>query len=102
MSTIDDLYKFNQALLSYKIINKELLDQVFHPLHKDLHIWDNYGLGWRINAKDPKNKIVWHTGWWKGYRTYYINKLNKQETIIVLSNVTKGRILKMQDLLNLI
>ena len=41
----------------------------------------------RGNAKDEDNKIVSHTGWWKGYRAYFIRNLNKQETLIVLSNL---------------
>ena len=99
MTWAEDLFKFNQALLSYKIINKDLLEQAFKPMHKDLYKWDNYGLGWRINAKD---NIVYHTGWWKGFRSYYINKLNTKETIIVLSNTTRGSFLKLKDLLDLL
>ena len=99
MCSVEDLYKFNQALFSYKIIKKELLEKAFKPMHKDLYKWDNYGLGWRINAKD---NIVYHTGWWKGFRSYYINKIKTKETIIILSNTTRGSFLKLKDLLNLI
>ena len=44
MCSIEDLYKFNQALFSYNIINKNLLEEAFKPMHKDLYKWDNYDL----------------------------------------------------------
>ena len=71
-------------------------------MHKDLYKWDNYGLGWRLNVKDPKDRIAYHTGWWNGYRSYYIKKIDKDETIIILNNTTRGSFLRLEDLLKLI
>ena len=101
-STIDDMFLFDQALFNYKLIDSANLVSAFKPQHKDLYKWDNYGYGWRLDVKNPNNRIVYHTGWWNGYRTYYIRKLDKDASIIVLNNTTRGAFLKLKDLLQLI
>jgi len=59
-SSVIDLYKLDVALRNGSLVSKELLAQAFEPQHKDLYQWDNYGLGWRINAVDSLNKVVYH------------------------------------------
>jgi CubicO group peptidase (beta-lactamase class C family) len=88
-STVEDLYKFDQALYNGKLVSTENIKKAFEPAHKDLWSSDNYGFGWRINTKSDSTKIVHHTGWWKGFRSYFIRDLDKKKTIIVLSNVGK-------------
>jgi len=49
---------------------------------------DNYGFGWRI--KGDRENTVYHFGWWKGFRTYYIRDMHQQKSIIVLTNRENG------------
>lgn len=97
-----DLFKLDQALYDTAFISHATLDEAFTLHHKDLRIWDNYGLGWRINAKDPDNKIVYHSGWWKGFHTYFIRELGSKKTLIILSNTDRSSSLGIRDLLALI
>jgi len=97
-----DLFKLDVALRSGKLISNELLNEAFEPQHKDLYQWDNYGLGWRIDASDPDNKIVYHTGWWKGFRSYFIRELGSKKTLIVLSNTARNSALGTRELRKLI
>lgn len=100
-TTIDDLYKFDKALKEGLLVNNDILSEAFEPAHDRLHIDDNYGFGWRINAVDSTNKIVYHTGWWKGFRAYFIRELGENKTIIVLSNVAKNSIFSSKELIEL-
>ena len=88
-SSVVDLFKLDQALRNGTLVSDELLDIAFKRQHKDLYDWDNYGLGWRIDAADPLNKVVYHTGWWKGFRSYFIRELGSNKTLIVLSNTAR-------------
>ena len=101
-SSAIDLLKFDQALYTNSLISQERIEQSYIPVHRDLRIWDNYGQGWRINAKDPDNRIIFHTGWWKGFRSYFIRLIDQQKTLIVLSNSTRGSLINVKELLSLI
>ncbi len=100
-TTVEDLLKFDQELYKGTLVNKENLELAFEPAYKRLYINDNYGYGWRINAADSTNKIVYHTGWWKGFRSYFIRELGKKKTIIVLSNISNRSIFGTKELIEL-
>ncbi len=100
-STVEDLFKFDKALNKGRILPDSLIKQAFSPLSPDLYKWDNYGLGWRINIKKNGEKIVFHTGWWKGFRTDYIKCLRERKTIILLSNRSDRGIIHSSELTGL-
>ena len=62
----------------------------------------NYGYGFRLKEHEKYGKIVYHTGWWKGFRSYFIKVMDKNQTIIVLNNVKRGRFLNIDRLIELI
>lgn len=96
-STVEDLYKWDTAMYEGRLVRKEILEEAFKPAHKDLRQNDNYGFGWRINANGG-DKIVFHSGWWKGFRTYYVRKLSEQKTIIVLTNSARSNFISIRKL----
>ncbi len=100
-TTIEDMLKFDQALYSGDPVELEILEEAFEPAHDRLYIHDNYGFGWRINASDSTNKIVYHTGWWKGFRSYFIRQLGTKKTIIVLSNMSNQSVFGTRELIKL-
>ncbi|MFC2132731.1 serine hydrolase domain-containing protein, partial [Bacteroidota bacterium] len=101
-ASVYDLLKFDQALYTNKLINSENTEESYKPAHRDLRIWDNYGYGWRINASDKNNRIIFHSGWWKGFRTYFVRMIDKHKTLIILSNSTRGSYIYNKELFNLI
>lgn len=101
-ASVIDLYKLDNALRDARVISKDLMEKAFELQHKDLYKWDNYGLGWRIDATDPENKVVYHTGWWKGFRSYFIRELGSKKTLIVLSNTARTSSLGSRELRKLI
>jgi CubicO group peptidase (beta-lactamase class C family) len=96
-STVEDLFRWDQALYQGKLISLFSLEQAFAPAHRDLRDYDNYGFGWRINMNNG-DKIVFHSGWWKGFKTYLIRKIKEQKTIIILTNTANQHFLSIRRL----
>ena len=96
-STIHDLYLFDRAMRKAKLLKTETMDSVYaaHNVMQRGHF--NYGYGWRTFEKGT-NKVVYHTGWWHGFRNIYLRHLNKDITIILLTNLTNGSLLKLDEL----
>ncbi len=101
-STVEDLYKLDQALYNGDLLSRKNLDKAFTAAHPELYDHDNYGLGWRINERPDCSKVVFHSGWWKGYRTHFFRLLDQKQTIIVLSNTNRSRYIRTNDLLSLL
>ena len=101
-STTMDILKFDIALEKNLLINKNLKELAFSRKNKDFKTNKNYGYGFRLKYHKKYGKIVYHTGWWKGYRSYFIKVLEKDQTIIVLNNVKRGRFLNIDNLIALI
>ena len=91
-ASVMDLYKLDRALYETEFIDQDLLAEAFSPHNPDLtrRNRDNYGLGWRIQLSPEFGNVVYHSGWWKGFKTYFIRMIDKDQTIIVLTNVTRG------------
>ena len=88
-STVEDLYKFDQALDQGTLVPDSLLKLAFSPgSPRHSRRKDNYGFGWRI--KSGMDSVVYHFGWWKGFRTFFIRDMRHHKTLIVLTNKDKG------------
>lgn len=88
-STVEDLYRFSQALDYSLLLPDSVQKEAFKPgSPKARRRTENYGFGWRLSTKH-KN-AVYHFGWWKGYRTFFIKDLEKNRVIIALTNTDKG------------
>jgi CubicO group peptidase (beta-lactamase class C family) len=97
-----DLLKFDRALEQNILISDSLKKLAFSKMNKNYKINKNYGYGFRLKDHKDYGKIVYHTGWWKGFRSYFIKVLEKDQTIIVLNNVKRGRFLNINQLIQLI
>ncbi len=88
-TSVDDLYKYDQALDHFTLLPDSVLREAFKPGNpKYWRRRNNYGFGWRI--KDGMDSTVYHFGWWKGFRTFYIRDMEHHKTLIVLTNKDKG------------
>lgn len=85
-STLDDLLKWDQALYSEKLLKEETLEEAFSPANPELRGRVNYGYGWRLFPFGDEGKIVFHTGWWRGFKTFLMRDVKNRVTIVVLSN----------------
>ncbi len=88
-STVEDLFKFSVALDDGTLLPKSELTVAFSPGSPSY--WrrnGNYGFGWRI--KSDMDSTVYHFGWWKGFRTYFIRDMKNDRVIIALTNTQRG------------
>jgi CubicO group peptidase (beta-lactamase class C family) len=97
-SNVDDLYKWSNVLFTDTLFTKQTLDKAFSPAFKERKNKDNYGFGWRIKDYSG-DKVVWHGGWWEGYKSMFIRNLKDEVVIIVLTNSLVGH-MKSDDLLD--
>jgi CubicO group peptidase (beta-lactamase class C family) len=98
-STVEDLYKWVEALNAGRLIRKETLAEAYTPaILKDGStpsagggagngVPSHYGFGWFIE-EGSDGRTVRHTGDWPGYITCLIHNLDKDQTIIALSNAS--------------
>ena len=100
-SNVKDLFNFNIALKNGTLISKKTYDLAIKNYNDTFKQKQNYGYGFRLLYSERKGKIVFHTGWWKGFRTYFIQVIDHNQSIIVLSNVKRGPFLKVEQLAEL-
>ena len=84
-STINDLFKWNMALLDYKVVPKKLLDEAWRVGTLNNGEDFGYGYGWVI-GESSKPKSVFHSGGWVGFATYLYNEIETKSGFIVLTN----------------
>lgn len=100
-STIHDLYLFDRAMRKARLLKPATMDSVYAPHNEMQRGHFNYGYGWRT-FQNSDHKVVYHTGWWHGFRHIYLRQLDKDITIILLSNLTNGSLLKLDGLYNIV
>lgn len=98
-STIHDLYLFDRAMRKARLLEQSTMDSVYAPRNEMQKGHFNYGYGWRTFV-EGKQKVVYHTGWWHGFRHIYLRQLDKDVTVILLTNLTNGSLLKLDELFN--
>ena len=103
-SNLDDLYKWDQSLYSYVILNKKY--RTASMTRGELKNGEpiDYGYGWRL-TNYRNNEVVYHTGSTQGFRNIIYRIPSKKFTVIILTNrntagefVTKGLAEKVTDI----
>ena len=84
-STINDLFKWNMALLDYKVVPKKLLDEAWRVGTLNNGEDFGYGYGWVI-GESSKPKSVFHSGGWVGFVTYLYNEIDTKSGYVILTN----------------
>lgn len=99
-SSVFDLYKLFEEIKHPTIISEELLDEAMSVearTGKDSY----YGLGWRIKPLDDGDTLVYHNGWWRGFRSYFWMSKKNEKVAIILTNSIRGGYLNRQEIWNL-
>jgi CubicO group peptidase (beta-lactamase class C family) len=96
------LFLWDQALYSGKLLPQAELEEAYKPGSPELKGYRNYGFGFRINQQVKDKKIVYHSGWWRGFRTFFLRNINNHSSIIILSNTVNYSINSLQELYALV
>ena len=88
-SSVEDLYKWNQALDNAQLVHAETLQQAHTP-----GIWipdqgAGYGFGWFIGAYHDA-PMIWHHGETIGFRTFLARFPSQRLAAVVLINASEG------------
>lgn len=89
-STVEDLFKWDQALYEDKVMSKSSKDAMFTPGLSD------YGYGFIIRERplgktDKKVKTIAHGGGINGFNSLFTRVVDQKHVIVILDNVGQGR-----------
>jgi CubicO group peptidase (beta-lactamase class C family) len=97
-STLHDLLLYDKYLKNGRLLSQKSLDSAYKARNKPVNGHFNYGYGWRMFDGQGMDKVVYHTGWWHGFRHIYIRDLDKDIVVIFLGNLTNGSLLHLDEL----
>ena len=95
-STVEDLFRWDQALYSNFLLNDENRELMYTPNFGTDGSGGEYGLGWQLDEFDGR-RVAGHTGRINGFRTYLGRYIDDQVTIIVLSNIETEEIMAIVE-----
>lgn len=91
LSNTTDLFKWDRALYSNSLTNQETLSEAFNQYILADGSPSGYGFGWFVKDDSTINDVNWgkrvdHYGLWPGYESSIVRYIDKDKTIIILSN----------------
>lgn len=101
-STARDMFIWDQMLYTDQVINQKTLQEAFTGHSKEIKGHFNYGYGWRIFDVDQSGKIVYHTGWWHGFKNIFVRDIRNETTVVILSNLFNSSINDLDDLYSML
>jgi len=88
-SCINDLLKWDEALYKNTLMPQEKINTLFEKNLTTKGDTVYYGLGWRI-PRVSVPQMVYHNGWWHGYRCTLRRYVGDKNTLIILNNTTQS------------
>lgn len=95
-STVGDLFLYDRALRAGLLLKKATLDSAYVPRNPMVHGHFSYGYGWRTFTA-PGQEVIYHTGWWHGFRHIYLRDMKEDVVVVLLTNLANGSLLKLDD-----
>jgi CubicO group peptidase (beta-lactamase class C family) len=98
VTTIGDLFNYDQALYTETLLRRETLQKAFEPhkLNNGSLNYDHagnpdqptasYGLGWFVTSNDAGDQIVYHGGYNYGASTMLYRNITRRRTILFFDN----------------
>jgi hypothetical protein len=92
-STVEDLYRWNEAVFNGKVLVQASLKAAFTPVKteetKDETLTDGYGYGWAMNHMRGVREIS-HNGGLQGFSSSLLRLPEQHFTVAVLANALPG------------
>ena len=88
-STVEDMFKWDQALYTEKILTNSSKETMFTP------VLNNYGYGWQIIEQplgDLKKKVITHSGGIFGFNSLETRLVEDNKYVMVLNNFENGNL----------
>jgi CubicO group peptidase (beta-lactamase class C family) len=91
-STVEDMYRWDQALYTDVLLPAALRSQMFTPFLRD------YAFGWKVDRPGDRLRIS-HPGMIDGFATYIARYPDDRATVIVLGNLDSADAARIGDYL---
>lgn len=88
-SSVYDLYKFYLELKHPSLLKPSVLQEAMKP-QAETGYDRYYGLGWRIAEDSQGDTLIFHNGWWRGFRSYFWMSKEEEKVAIILTNSIRG------------
>jgi CubicO group peptidase (beta-lactamase class C family) len=85
-STVEDLFKWDMALKTEKLVKSETLDMIFDVYVKDDFFPGGFGLGWFIFKSEDFGDLIYHPGMINGFTCYMSRYVDENYTVIAAIN----------------
>jgi CubicO group peptidase (beta-lactamase class C family) len=95
-STVEDLYRWDQALYTEQLLSKEVVDMMFTPYQKTRFPGLSYGYGWFVGRMNNR-PVVSHGGGIDGFVTAIRRYIDDEVAILILSNRQTTNIPQIAD-----
>jgi CubicO group peptidase (beta-lactamase class C family) len=95
-STVEDLYRWDQALYGERLVSRKTLAEAFRPVRLADGEEVPYGFGWSLESR-LGHRCVSHTGSWVGFRSFIGRYLDDRFSVIVLSNLEQTDVEALGD-----
>lgn len=88
-SSVDDLFKWDQALYTESLVHASLFQEAVTPAQLNDGSRTDYGFGWYV---EPHQKSTWffHTGSTRGFRNAILRLPDQRFTVVILTNRNEG------------
>jgi CubicO group peptidase (beta-lactamase class C family) len=84
-TTIEDMYRWDQALEMVQLVEPETWREALTPARLNSGRRSDYGFGWLLERFD-RFDAHWHNGEWAGFRTYHLRIPARRFAVLVLAN----------------
>jgi CubicO group peptidase (beta-lactamase class C family) len=93
-TTVEDLWKWNQAVFKYQVLPKSILEKAWQSTTLTNGIKVSYGYGWSL-ARIDNLKVIEHGGGIDGYLSYILYVPEEKVFITILTNSTYNNCLNL-------
>lgn len=87
LSTVTDLFAWNEALIGDQILNEQAKEKYYYPKeHVKIDEVSSAGYGWMIIKSMRQTNVIAHNGWNGRFYSDFLRYTGEKVTIILLSN----------------
>jgi len=84
-TTLDDLYRWDQALAADRLVRRATLDEALRPMRLGDGTLSAYAFGWFLK-RDLWHRRLEHPGSWLGYQAFIVRYPDDRFTVVLLAN----------------
>lgn len=85
-STVGDMLKWDRILYTDKLISKAAIEEAFTPGRLNNGNSNIYGFGWFIGDSPAGKRMVYHSGGWLSFTTYFLRGIEEDKCLVILTN----------------